>query len=215
MNHIGDIKLYSLEYAEDPMSNILLPDHGSYGEYHRDVLEALFAAIPHWLGIEIVELHCNRSSNGCDAAFTWYHSNLGRTCTTKYWGDGVYYLTGILEDNTVVQLAFDTHCMRQQDIKDLGNIMCDELMEIMNNEEEYEHIKDTSCYGTSVKRGRRLPEKLTKKQLLLERSDLVEKRKMLFEKLDNASGRGIAFWQNAIKRCEDELRENVELLEQV
>lgn len=211
--HIGNIYLYSLEYAEDPMSKIVLPDaHLSYGKYNNNVLESLFAAVPQWGGIEVVELHCNRIENGCEAAFTWYHTNYNRMCTTQFWGDGIYYLTGVIEDGTVIRLMFDTHCMSRKTLDDLGNVMCDELMVAMNKEEEYEHVRDSSSYGTGIKRGRRIPEKVTLEQLLTERGNLIEKRQNYLEKLRLANNGKI--WQNAINRVEEELHENAELLKQ-
>ena len=207
-DYIGDIHLYSMEYAKEHLSRIELPYHpngSGYGCHDKDVLDALLAAVPHCNGVEINDLHCTRTDGGYNAAFTWHYPQTQYSCTTQYVGDGIYCLTGVTHyDNTVVRLMYDTHCMSA---KRLGDDICTELLCVLEKEEEYEHIDG--------ERGRRLPERLTKKQLLAERTELIEKRKKCIKMLENASGMGINFWKNAIARREEDLRENADLLGQV
>jgi len=202
--------LYALEYAKENLWEYELPTiHGNYGHdnaTYNNVLEQLLKALPKCNGVEIYDFHVTEHEQRYDAAFTWRYPNLPYTCTTKYWGDGIYHLTGITQrDQTVVTTWVDDHSQ-----KIIGDDICTELLEALQKEEEYEHVSDGYIGG--LMRGRRLPEMVTKKQLLLERAELIKKRKRAIDKLKDAYGMGIKFWERAIERYEAQLVENADLL---
>ena len=205
--------LFSLEYAKNNSAHDLeLPiNTDGYDVFDRDVFEALSAAVPNNYGIAINDFHIGRVPGGYRAAFTWYHHDSGYRCTTNYWGDGIYNLTGITDDDTVVRIMFDTHCMSTED---LGNKMCMEMIDCLKKEEEYSH-RETGHGG--VARDRRLPWKLTKKQLLAERVGFIRARKRALEHLEDLTPEDLGYrlWNGSLERANKELAENKFLLGEV
>ena len=182
------------------------------GQYNiTGILEALNKAVPHLNGCEIYDFHICRERGRYDASFTWRYPSNNYCCCTEYWGDGIYYLSGVTEDGTVVVIAFDDHCIINKE--NIGDLMAGELLDCLREEEEYSH-KTVSPSG-GVERLCRIPGKLTRAQLLSERAELILKRKKCLACMRHASGFGVFPWQRGIARVEEELRENKRLLDLV
>lgn len=205
---IGDVDLFEFDYAVNS-STIPMPiNTDGYNVFDRDVFESLVKAVPRRGGVVINDVRIKRTSGGYDASVTWRYPNSPYTCVTNYWGDGIYYLTGITTDKTVVRIMFDTHCI-SSNIEDFGDMMADELLACLRKEEEYSHI--AAGLG-NMKRLNRLPEKVNRFTLLQERADLIKKRQNAIEKKKVAFGSGVKLWDRAIEKYQEELWDNKCLL---